>query len=54
MEINKDENFINEYNVYITIPKTSQISDSNNILTKHYLCPNCNIFPKLNLKIMTK
>jgi len=50
MEINENENFINDYNVYITIPKTSQSAESNNILTKHYLCPNCHIFPKLNFK----
>jgi len=52
MEINENENenIINDLNIYITIPKTSQSAESNNILTKHYLCPNCNIFPKLKLK----
>ena len=50
MAINENDNFINEYDNYIPIPKTSQSAASTNTISKHYLCPNCKSFPKLIFK----
>jgi len=52
MDINQNEsdNFINDYNRYATIPKTSQSAESTNFSIKHYYCQNCKSFPNLVFK----
>ena len=46
----ENDNFIDDYNRYATIPKTSQSAESTNISIKHYFCQNCKSFPNLVFK----
>ena len=47
---NENDNLINKYNRYESIPKASQSPESTNISIKHYFCQNCKSFPNLVFK----